>query len=145
MNRWQKIAWFNLVVVVLGALLTFMVAYTLPAEERLMKPNRVSLVIIVWLVLVVLGKSIFRKKADKIDLDERDKQIRQKAMFISWIAFALSLMAGVMVYYYFALGPKSTANPLMLPVLGVIAGGVYVVAESVATLIQYGKGGGGHE
>ena len=140
MNRWQKIAWFNLIVIAAGFIFSIIAAYTLPPEQRLMPPNRVSIVIIVSLVLVAMAKSIFRKKAEVVDLDERDKQIHRKAKFAGWMSFALSITVGVMVCY-FCVGPKGSFSPLVLPVIAVIGGGVCIMVESIAALIQYGWGG----
>ena len=63
MNRWQKIAWFNLIVVIAGFVLSFVAAATLPAEQRFMPPNRLTVVIIATLAAVAAAKLIFRKKA----------------------------------------------------------------------------------
>ena len=104
MNRWQKIAWFNLIVIVAGSVVAVIAASTLPQGERLTPPNRVTPVIIICLVLVAMGKIVFRKTIKGVDFDERDKQIDRKARLAGWIAFALSMVIGVMIYFYFVIG-----------------------------------------
>lgn len=61
MNRWQKIAWFNLIVIVAGSVISVVAAGTLPPDERLVPPNRITVVIVISLVLVGIAKTIFRK------------------------------------------------------------------------------------
>lgn len=140
MNRWQKIAWFNLIVIAAGFVVSIIAARTLPPEQRLMPPNRVSIVIIVSLVLVAMAKTIFRKTPNGVDFDERDRQIRRKAVLAGWIVFALSVVAGVMISY-FIVGPKGSFSPLVLPIIAVIGGGICIMVASVAALVQYGRGG----
>ena len=140
MNRWQKIAWFNLIVMLGGFASSFIAAATLPPAERFMPPNRLTLVIIVTLVLVVASNIIFRKKPKQVDFDERDRQIRKRAKYAGWIAFALTMLIVTMILY-FAVGPEGTFSPLVLPLIPAAGGGICVMAGSVATLIQYGRGG----
>ncbi len=142
MNRWQKIAWFNLIVMLGGFASSFIAAVTLPPAERFMPPNRLTLVIIVTLVLVVASNIIFRKKPKQVDFDERDRQIRKRTKYAGWIAFALTMLIVTMILY-FAVGPEGTFSPLVLPLIPAAGGGICVMAGSVATLIQYGWGGKG--
>jgi uncharacterized membrane protein len=137
MNRWQKIAWFNLIVIVVGSVLAVTAASTLPQGERLRPPNRVTAVIIICLVLMAMGKIIFRKTIKGIDFDERDKQIERKAKHAGWMAFALSMVIGVMIYYYSVIGHKGIFSPFALPVIALIGGVIDIVVSSVAVLTQY--------
>ncbi len=105
MNRWQKIAWFNLIVIVAGSVISVVAAGTLPPEERLMPPNRITVVIVISLVLVGIAKTIFRKSDKGVDLDERDVQIHRRANLFGWTGFGLGMAATIMVCY-FAVGPR---------------------------------------
>ena len=144
MNRWQKIAWFNLIVIVAGSVISVIAAGTLPPEERLMPPNRITVVIIISLVLVAMAKTIFRKADKGVDFDERDGQIRRRAKLFGWMGLALGMWATIMVGY-FAVGPLGSFPPLALTIIPLVGVALDVIAESTATLIQYGWAGKGEE
>ena len=140
MNRWQKIAWFNLIVIAAGSVISVIAAGTLPPEERLMPPNRITVVIIISLVLVAMAKTIFRKSDKGVDFDERDGQIRRRAKLFGWTGLALGMWATIMVGY-FAVGPLGSFPPLALTIIPLVGVGLGIIVESVAALIQYGWGG----
>jgi hypothetical protein len=142
MNRWQKIAWFNLIVIVAGSVISVIVAGTLPPEERLMPPNRVTVVIIISLVLVGMAKTIFRKSDKGVDLDERDGQIHRRANLFGWTGCGLGMVATIMVCYI-AVGPMGSFPPLALPIIPLVGVGLKIIVESIAALFQYGWAGKG--
>ena len=137
MNRWQKIAWFELIVIVVGSVISVVAAGTLPPEERLMPPNRVTVVIIISFVLVGMSKTIFRKAEKGVDFDERDGQIHHRANLFGWTGFGLGMAATIMVCYL-AVGPMGSFPPLALPIIPLVGVGLKIIVESVAALIQYG-------
>ncbi len=137
MNRWQKIAWFNLIVIVAGSVISVVASGTLPPDERLVPPNRITVVIIISLVLVGIAKTIFRKSDKGVDFDERDGQIHRRADLFGWTGFGLGMAATIMVCY-FAVGPKGSFPPLALPIIPLVGVGLKIIVESVAALIQYG-------
>ena len=139
MNRWQKIAWFNLIVIVAGSVISVIAAGTLPPEERLMPPNRVTVVIIISFVLVAMAKTIFHKSGKGVDFDERDGQIQRRAKLFGWIGLGLGMAATILVCYI-AVGPMGSFSPLALPIIPLMGVGLYIILESVAALIQYGWG-----
>ncbi len=140
MNRWQKIAWFNLVVVIAGFVFSFVAAATLPAEQRFKPPNRVTVVIIVTLAAVAATKLIFKKTANQVDIDERDRQIRRKVAGPMYIAFAVGATIAAMTCVY-AVGPAGTMTPMVAPIIPLVGVAAGIVVESVATLVLYGRGG----
>ncbi len=144
MNRWQKIAWFNLIVIVTGSVISVIAAGTLPPEERLMPPNRITVVIIISFVLVAMAKTIFRKSDERVDFDERDGQIRRRAKLFGWMGLALGMWATIMVGY-FAVGPLGSFPPLALTIIPLVGVGLGIIVESVAALIQYGWEGKGEK
>ena len=137
MNRWQKIAWFNLIVIVVGSVISVVAAGTLPPEERLMPPNRVTVVIIISLVLVGMAKTIFRKADNGVDFDERDGQIHRRAKFFGWTGCALGMTATIFVCYI-SVGSMGRFPPLALPIIPLVGVAFKLIVESVAALIQYG-------
>ncbi len=144
MNRWQRIAWFNLIVIVAGSVISVIAAGTLPPDERLMPPNRVTVVIVISFLLVAMAKTIFRKADKEIDVDERDGQIHRRAKLFGWTGCGLGMVATIMVCY-FAVGPMGSFPPLALPVIPLVGAAIYMMVASVAALIQYGWTGKGEE
>ena len=140
MNRWQKIAWFNLIVIVAGSVISVVAAGTLPPEERLVPPNRITVVIIISLVLVAMAKTIFRKSDKGVDFDERDGQIRRRASLFGWTGFGLGMTATALICF-FAVGPLGSFPPLALTIIPLVGVAIGTIVESVAALIQYGLGG----
>ena len=138
MNRWKKIAWFNLIVIIAGSVMSLIAAGTLPPGERLMPPNRITVVIIITLVLIGLSKTIFRK-SDKqhVDLDERDRQIHRRADFYGWAGFGLGTVATIWICYL-AVGPFGSFPPLALPIIILVGIAFKIMVESIAALILYG-------
>jgi hypothetical protein len=137
MNRWQKIAWFNLIVILAGSVISVVAAGRLPRDERLVPPNRVTAVIIISFVLVATAKTIFRKPDEAVDFDERDAQIHHRAILFDWTGFGLGMVATTMLCY-FVVGPMGSFPPLALPIIPLVGAGLYIIASSVAALIQYG-------
>jgi hypothetical protein len=137
MNRWQKIAWFNLIVVIGGSVISLVAAGTLPPDERLVPPNRITVVIIISLVLIGMSKTIFRKTDKQVDFDERDRQIHRRANLFGWTSFGLGMAATIM-FCYFTVGPLGSFPPLALPVIPLVGVAFKIMVESVAALIQYG-------
>jgi hypothetical protein len=144
MNRWQKIAWFNLFVIVTGSVISVLAAWTLPPDERLMPPNRVTVVIVISFVLVGMSKTIFPKADKGVDFDERDGQIHRRAKFFGWTGFGLGMAATTLVCYV-AVGPMGSFPPLALPIIPLVGAAIYIIMASVAALILYGQAGKGEQ
>ena len=142
MNRWQKIAWFELVVIVIGSVMSVIAAGTLPPEERLMPPNRVTVVIIISFILVGISKTIFRKSDSGVDFDERDAQIHRRAKLFGWAGCGLGMTATIFVCYI-SVGPMGSFPPLALTIIPLVGVATYIIVGSAAALILYGLGGEG--
>jgi peptidoglycan/LPS O-acetylase OafA/YrhL len=141
MNRWQKIAWFNLIVIAAAFVICIVIAAKMPLKDAITPPSPLTFIIIPALVLVAISeKVIFRKKSEQVDRDERDRQIDRISQHIGWMAFALAMVAGLLLCYL-AVGPKGALYPLVLPLMACMGGGVHIMVVSSATLIQYGWGG----
>jgi hypothetical protein len=99
-------------------------------------------VIIPSLVFVAISKLIFRKRDKQVDFDERDRQIHKKSQYVGLWAFALATTVAITVEImicFFAVGPRGTLPyPLVLLLTVCAGGGVWIAAESIAILIQYG-------
>lgn len=139
MNRAQKIAWFNLIVVTVS--LIGLVAACLIGISR-------DLFYVLWFLgaLGPIGLSpiLFRKKRGRVSFDERDALIRVKAWLIG-LSASYGSLGGVCIAKCFEVGLKGS-----VPAYGLLAiwiGGLFcfVVAKSLMTLFLYGGGKGGKE
>ena len=141
MNRWQKIAWFNLAVMILMLVICSIMAMGMPLKDAITPPSPLTLVIVPALILTAMSSTvIFRKRPQEVDYDERDSQIHRRCKYAGWIAFSASLFIGLWICYI-SVGPKGSLYPLVLPTLAFIGAVIYIIVSSVAALIQYGRGG----
>lgn len=148
-NFLQKKAYFTLVAFAINLIAGGVLAAVLPTDTP-QNPEFLGLGInqiqgyglwlAVFLVIIVVGDYLFRKRADDI-LDERDEEIRRKAaqcaMTAFWIAFGVAC-AGLGL----TLAPLKIAFPAVWVIGPLIAGGLVVFnsAYSLAVLMQYGYG-----
>ncbi len=140
MNKWQKIAWFNLIVIVACFIACFIMASMLHFKQVATPPTPLSLVIVPALVLVALSKILFHKKTGRVDFDERDMQIIRKAHIFGMWAFILSIVIQNVICVL-TIGPQRPLNyPLVMLLMICSSGGIWIMAESVATLIKYARG-----
>jgi hypothetical protein len=145
MNRWQKIAWFNMIVMVVCFIVCLILAATMQLKRIATPPTPLSLVIIPSLVLVAISKFIFRKKSRQVDFDERDRQILKKSHYIGLWAFVLAIVVQNVICVL-ALGPRGALDyPLVLLLMVCIAGGIWIMMESIATLFLYDQGSKGEK
>ena len=138
MNRVLKYAWYQLIVIlaaiVFAGISVWVIATYWPGQEFSI------LIPLGLLVLVHLFKVFFPLKAGEIAFDERDEKIMSRATKISFMV----------LFYIFAAG-------CLIPVLDIGNGSIHVsylgwllftaavafrVIWSIATIIQYGRGGG---
>jgi purine-cytosine permease-like protein len=145
MNRVQKIAWFNLIVMAVCLMTCLVVAIAISFRRAAIPPTPLSLVIIPSLVLVAISKFVFRKRDKQVDFDERDRQIHKKSQYVGLWAFFLATTVAITVEImicFFAVEPRGTLPyPLVLLLTICIGGCVWIAVESIAILIQYGWGG----
>ena len=132
MNRAQKIAWFNLTVMVAGVVLVMVMA--------VIEVIKFAIVILLGIGgLVGISPVLFWKKRGKINFDERDQLIYVRG----------TLMASVITCSYFAvmcIMPLITVGPKgLVPVnelIGIVIGALicFVTSKSLITLLAYGRG-----
>ena len=138
MNRMQKIAWFNLIVVSLAlglSVAAFGIAYLifgLPANRAAS-----GFAFIGILGLTGLTPVLFRKDKNKVQFDERDTVIYRKALGLSYAIFWVLFVAAAMVPW-FIIGPNGTITTNYLPWM--VFGGMCVVMllQSIVILSEYG-------
>ena len=142
MNRWQKIAWFTLII--LGVALGLSLAAVSVAYFGFGLPMRRAAGGFGFMGVVgFLGLSplLFKKDKGKVELDERDFLIHKKASLAAYSAFWGMFVLAAMVPW-FIIGPKGTITVNYLP--WVIFGGMFVVmlVQAIVTLNEYGWKGG---
>jgi len=144
MNRGQKIAWFQLgvVVIVTVASIILMALFVKKCEYEFLEA---------WwlgsgyacpvLTLTVLGPLvIFRKRKGRIDCDERDLMIDRRAMVIAF-GSTYAFFIAVCFTTWVAAGLDSLIPAYWLA--RIVLGGwiTAIVAHALTTLVCYGRGG----
>ena len=139
MNRQQKIAWFNVVILAFSFLLSSTVVFWMALKAGF--PLALSgFGLLCVCLLHFLGPAFFRKKRQpgQVVFDERDTEITRRAISYGDVAsnvFFVSIFVCVLA----VLGFEGSMHVYWL---GVIVAGAYVLsklAESLTTLILYGR------
>ncbi|MGD0078489.1 MAG: hypothetical protein ABSB91_07675 [Sedimentisphaerales bacterium] len=139
MNRWQKIAVFNLVADGIAILLMVVGVVILHVHFHLSwsKSSRGLLFIVVAAIAGIVAPLIFKKSPGAVAYDERDKLIHRTAILIglaaSYLWFCITGSA-----FAFLFEPE-IFKTLGLPIM--IFGGAFVVVilQCVMLLVLYGR------
>ena len=141
MNRYQKLAWFNLIVITVFIIVTTTV---ITIELQMRGYSTTGLWCVGILALLRLNPFLFKKPQgqNKVVSDERDKFIIKRAVSFAyttfWIVFFVSSFA---LHIFMGMGPKSSVPTITLPLMA-CGGAVFIkIVSSVAILVQYGRGG----
>jgi len=133
MNRAQKMAWFNLIVILLGFATVLLSGF-------MQLPHLVGAIeVVVVFVLVFTSPVFFRKKPGRVSFDERDAVINQRAMLIG-LSAAFGSIGGQIAVKLMGIGLEGSVR--MYEVIALYISGLicFIVAKSVVILIQYGWG-----
>jgi nitrate/nitrite transporter NarK len=129
----QKIALFNLVVIIIGLLLSVL--------SVVCKSPKVGVIIsIVVAAALTAGPPIFfRKKQGQIDFDERDAMIREKSLLFGF-AVAFGSLGGVYISKLLRLGYNGSVpiSDVFFLYIGALI--TFVVAKSLIVLGSYSRG-----
>lgn len=138
MNRYQKIAWFNLIVIATTVIAT---ATAIAVEFRMRGYSTVGLFFLGILVLLKFTPRMFRKLQSEhgVVSDERDDLIVAGANSYAWLAFWW-VFVGSCFLLFFIIGPQNHVPTIALPLMAFAGGLIQKTACSVAILIQYGRG-----
>jgi hypothetical protein len=139
MNRLQKIAWFNLVIIALTIIIT---SAAVAIEFQIRGYSTIAPGFVVILALLRLKPFLFKKPQgqDKVISDERDDLIIKRAASAAhtsfwWVFFISSFLS------FLVIGPKSSVPIITLPLMA-FGGALFMkIVCSVAILVQYGWGG----
>ena len=143
MNRYQKLAWWNLIVI------TFTIVFTAVAvaiEFHIRGYSTIGLCFIAILALLKLNPFLFKKSQSQSGVisDERDSIIVKRAVSFAyttfWIIFFISS-----ILLFLIIGPRSSVPTITWPLM-IFGGAVFMkIVCSAAILVQYGKGGKGEK
>jgi len=145
MNRYQKLAWWNLIVITATIIIT---STAVTIEFHIRGYSTIGLYFVAILALLRFNPFLFKKPKgqDTVVSDERDKLIIKRALSFAyttfWIVFIVSSFA---IFWSTGMGPKSSVPAIILPLMAV-GGAVFMkIASSVAILAQYGRRSKGGE
>ena len=143
MNRYQKLAWFNLIVITATIIIT---TTAIVVEIHMRGYSTIGPCFFVIIALLRLKPFLFKKPQgqDKVVSDERDKFIVKRAVSFAyttfWIVFFVSSFA---LHIFMGMGPKSSVPTITLPLVAVGGALFMKIVCSVAILVQYGRTGKG--
>jgi hypothetical protein len=139
MNRYQKIAWFNLIVIAITIVLT---TIAITVEFRIRGYSTVGWLFIGILVLLKFTPWLFKKPQNPSGVvsDERDNLIVTRAVTQAWTTFWWVFFAACFLLW-FIIGPENSVPTIVFPLIAFAGGLIHKAACSVAILLQYGRGG----
>jgi len=140
MNRYQKIAWFNLIVIAATILVT---SIAVAVELHVRGYSTIGLWFVALLALLKLTPYLFKKSESPggVVSDERDDLIVKKAVLRAWAAFWWIFVVSC-VLVFLIVGPRDSVPTITLPLMA-LGGGLFLKAAcSMAILIQYGRTNG---
>jgi uncharacterized membrane protein len=137
MNRYQKIAWFNLVIITATIIIT---TTAIAIEIHMRGYSTIGPWFIGILALLRFTPFMFKKTESRngVVCDERDSFIRKRALSFTyttfWIVFVISSYLLFMI-----IGPKNYVPTMTLPLMA-FGGALFMkIVCSVAILVQYGR------
>lgn len=145
MNRAQKIARFNLIVILTALILSALaVSVFYFVVDLSIRRALGGLGFLGIAGLIGLSPILFGKRRNRISFDERDQRIHIRATVVAYSVFWLVFAAACMIPWW-VLETGATIPVVVLPAM--LAGGFVIVqlTQSVATLVQYGWGGKGEK
>jgi len=146
MNRYQKLAWFNLIVITATIIIT---TTAIAIEIHIRGYSTIG-----WwcfpaiLALLKFKPFMFKKPQgqDKVICDERDTLIVKRASSFAYTTFWwVFIVSSFAVHIFMGMGPKSSVPTITLPLMAVGGALFMVIVCSVAILVQYGRRDKNHE
>lgn len=143
MNRYQKLAWFSLIVIAVTIIVT---VTAVAIEFRVRGYSTIGIWFFAIMGILNYNKYFFKKPQgqDTVVHDERDSIILEKAVSFSYKAFWIALIVST-ISLFLIIGPRNSVPSISLPLLA-FGGGVFMkIACSVSILFQYGRTGRGEK
>ena len=144
MSRYQKLAWWNLIVITATILIT---TTAVAIEIHIRGYSKMGLYFFVAPLVILKFKPFMFKKPqgqDKVVCDERDTLIVKRASSFAYTAFWIVFILSCFLLFIL-IGPKNSVPTITLPLIA-IGGALFLkIVCSVAILVQYGRGGKDNE
>jgi hypothetical protein len=138
MNRYQKLAWYNLIVITATIIIT---STAIAIEFHMRGYSTIGLYFVAILALLRFKPFLFKNPQgqNRVVSDERDSFIVKRAVSFAyttfWIVFFVLSFA---VHIFKGMGPKSSIPTITLPLMAVGGALFMKIVCSVAILVQYG-------
>ena len=138
MNRYQKIAWFNLIVIAVTIIVT---AAVITIEICIRGYSTIGPWFIGIMALLQFNTRFFKhpQGGDKVIHDERDTLILKKALSLSYTVFWYVFLFLCFILFLL-IGPKNSVPVITIPLIAIGAGLFLKIVGSVAILVLYGRG-----
>ena len=137
MNKQQKIAWYNIIVIAVVSVITAAAIAILYSKYGFPKALA-GLGLLGFMGLLGLTSLLFRQKKGKMNFDERDTLIHYRSSVIAYAAFFPVFTVACMVPW-FVFGSKTSVSLSILPIMLGFFGIFLVLVQSIAILILYGR------
>lgn len=138
MNKTQKAAWVCLALTLL--LVAFSIRWIIMASTATtITKSALLLWFLLFWAIAAMAIILFRRKQSpaEVDLDERDKVIRARAVLVCFVSLWVLLIAGSIVPN-FILGDSGAIPVSVLPPVLFLTFLIVTLVWSVAILVQYG-------
>jgi hypothetical protein len=148
MNAWQRNAWLSLLFfaplwLIFGQLPILLIYVEGPKFLHLFSFACATTVGgLMWLFLFFVNKN--RKRKKKTEFDERDQLILIRATMAAYVVLWLYFIAAC-IYAWLSASPERSISVNLMPTVIVVGIAVFLVVQSIATLIQYSRGGKGEK
>jgi hypothetical protein len=136
MNRFQKIAWFNLAVITATILIT---STAIAIEIHMRGYSTIGPLCVMILLLLKATPFLFKKPQGQsgVVCDERDHFIRNRAASFAYTTFWYVFFL-LCFLLWFIIGPENSVPTIALPLMA-FGGALFIkTVASVAILVQYG-------
>ena len=145
MNRFQKLARFNLIVILIALTLSaiavsvFYFVVDLPIRRAFGGFGFMGIT-----GLIGLSPILYKKERGKVSFDERDELINYRAVLAAYSVFWLVFTAACMIPWSI-IGPSGSISVNVLPIMLFGIGITLALVHSLVILIQYGRREKGNE
>jgi hypothetical protein len=137
MNRYQKLAWWNIIIITFTIIIT---TAAIAIEFHIRGYSTLGIYFIAPLVLLKFNRFIFKKPQSEggVVSDERDSLIIKRALAFTFMAFWWVFVISSFLLWWF-IGPRNSVPTITLPLMA-LGGGIFMkIVCSAAILVQYGR------
>ena len=140
MNRFQKLAWFTLIVILIALTLSAIAVSVLYFVVDLPMQRALGGFGFMGITgLIGLSPVLYKKERGKVSFDERDELINYRAVLAAYSVFWLVFTAACMIPWSI-IGPSGSISVNVLPIMLFGIGITLALVHSLVILIQYGRG-----